>query len=43
MEDYVIIYRSFITVRGGRRIYARSYGLRALRLRIPRAKYKERA
>lgn len=41
MEEYVIIYTPYITVKG-QRIYARNYGLKAFRLRIPKCKYKVR-
>ena len=39
MNDVVVIYVKYITVRG-KRIYASSYGLKAFRLEIPREKYR---
>lgn len=33
-DDHEYIYRPFITLRNGRRIYARSYGLTAFRIRV---------
>jgi len=41
MEEYIIIYTPYITVKG-RRIYASSYGLKVFRLEIPRDKYRPR-
>ena len=38
MEEYIIIYSPFITVKG-KRIFASSYGLKAFRLRIPKSRY----
>jgi hypothetical protein len=37
--DIVVIYTPYIT-RGGKRIYASAYGLKAFRLEIPRDKYR---
>ena len=39
MEEYIIIYTPYITIKG-KRIYARSYGLKAFKLRIPKDRYK---
>ena len=39
-KTIVVIYVKWIT-RGGRRIYASQYGLRAFRLEIPREKYRK--
>ncbi len=39
MEGYVVIYTSYITVKG-KRIYAVQYGKKAFKLCIPKDKYK---
>lgn len=41
MEEYIIIYTPYITVKG-RRIFASSYGLKVFRLCIPKDRYKAR-
>ena len=41
MEDYIIIYTPFITIKG-KRIFAKSYGLKAFRLCIPKERYRKR-
>ena len=41
MEEYVIIYTPYITVKG-RRIYASSYGLKVFKLAIPKDKYRHK-
>lgn len=41
MEEYIIIYTPYITIKG-RRIFARKYGLKAFRLCIPKERYLER-
>ena len=41
MEEYIIIYTPYITVKG-RRIFASSYGLKAFKLCIPKDRYKVR-
>ena len=41
MEEYIIIYTPYITVKG-RRIFASSYGLKVFRLYIPKDRYKAR-
>ncbi len=33
-NEYVVIFTKYITLKGGRRIYASSYGLKAFRLRV---------
>jgi hypothetical protein len=38
-NDIVVIYVKYIT-RGGKRIFASQYGLKAFRLEIPREKYR---
>ena len=35
-DEYEYIYVAYITTRGGRRIYAASYGLQAFRIRVRR-------
>jgi hypothetical protein len=40
-DEWYFIYRSFITLRNGRRLYAASKGLRAFRLRVKRKKNDE--
>lgn len=39
MDEYIIIYTPYIT-RGGKRIWASQYGLKAFRLVIPKSKYR---
>jgi len=39
MEEYIVIYTPYITVKG-KRIYAASYGLKAFKLTIPASKYR---
>ncbi len=34
-KEYVTIFRSYITLKNGRRLYARHYGLKAFPIRIP--------
>lgn len=41
MEDYIVIYRSFITVKG-KRIYARNHGLKAFPLKVRKGRYTKR-
>ena len=38
-DDVIVIFVKWIT-RGGKRIYASSYGLKAFRLEIPKSKYR---
>jgi hypothetical protein len=40
-QDVVVIYVKWITL-GGKRYYAKDYGLEAFRLEIPRNKYRPR-
>lgn len=35
-DEYVVIYTRYITLKGGRRIFASNYGLKAFRLRVRR-------
>jgi hypothetical protein len=35
-EDYEFIYRKFITLRNGKRLYASAYGLTAFKLKVRR-------
>ena len=39
-EDCVVVYSAFKTLRNGKRIYAKHYGLEAFRFEIPRSKYR---
>ena len=39
MEDYIIIYTPYITVKG-KKLYAKYYGLKAFRISIPKNRYK---
>ena len=41
MEEFIIIYTPYITIKG-KRIFASSYGLKTFRLCIPKDKYKPR-
>lgn len=41
MDDIIVIYTPYITVKG-KRIYASSYGLKVFRLEIPRDKYRSK-
>jgi hypothetical protein len=34
-RGFFVIYRAYITTRSGRRIYARSYGMKAFKIHIP--------
>lgn len=39
MEEHIIIYTSYITIKG-KRIYASSYGLKAFKLCIQKKQYR---
>lgn len=41
MEEYIIIYTPYITVKD-KRIYASRYGLKPFKLCIPKDRYKEK-
>lgn len=40
-DEWYFIYRSFITLRNGQRLYASQKGLRAFRIRVKRKKMDE--
>jgi hypothetical protein len=36
MDEYVVIFRPYITLKNGKRLYARQFGLRAFPLKVKR-------
>ena len=40
-KNMIVIYRSFMTLKNGKRIYASSYGKKAFRIEIPADKFRQ--